>query len=169
MLFIKRIRELFLRAIHGLHLEIVVILYKHFSSFIVAAAPRITSVFQGSLTTSSQLFVGLNQTIANYRYQAVQINVVTTNTYNFFVNTTYNFEAYLYSPSFSAINPYTNLLQRSDLDGPGTTFSFTVTLTVNVIYVLVVTTYVASSSGPYTIIGTGPGVVSYVDISASTG
>ena len=143
-------------------------MYKRFVSFIAAGAPQIKSIFQGALTSNSPLFAGLNITTGGYRYQSIQLTVSTSGTYRFQSNGTLGLSVYLYTPAFTATSQFTNLINSDDLSAAGLQFDFSNDLQANVVYVLVITTYIASNTGSYTLTVTGPATIVFTDISPTT-
>ncbi len=89
-----------------------------------------------------------------YYYQAIYVNAVFSNLYEFKSNSTIQLRGYLYNDSFIPQQLSTNLL-TSNNDGDGQ-FYISSFLEILKGYILVITTRNANTTGPFTIVVTSP-------------
>ncbi|CAF1475613.1 unnamed protein product [Adineta ricciae] len=121
------------------------------------------SVYQGSLSSSSAVYGGVNQSSTNYTYEVIQVVPDTNGSYTFVSTSGSNlqFYGYLYNGSFIPSSPLTNLITRSDSLTGTLQFNLTSTLVENSEYLLVVTTSNQTATGSFNITATGPGLVAF--------
>ena len=109
------------------------------------------SDYQSSLTESSETLHHLQDYLGiGCFYESLRINVSVDGTYRFRSNSTMDTYGYLYNNTFNSSNLRENLLTQDDENGGEGQFlimQFIRTLTT---YVLVVTTYEANVTGPFT-------------------
>ena len=102
----------------------------------------------------------------NY-YEAIKINVYTSGNYSIRSNSSLDTFGYLYIDTFDPTFTSSNLLQFND-DGAGSgQFLLSSVLQTMIDYILVATTYPASSTGPFSVIVQGPAAVSLTLINAT--
>jgi len=117
------------------------------------------STYSGILSSSSARFTRANINTGNFYYQAIQVVVSTTSTYNF--TSTSSFDAYgcLYDGSFTPLYSSQSLITTDD-DGAGSgQFQIDRSLQSGRTYILVVTTYNIGITGSFTIRAGGPASV----------
>ncbi|UJR09427.1 hypothetical protein I4U23_013667 [Adineta vaga] len=120
-----------------------------------------SSSYQGTLTSSSAVYGGVNQSTTNYTYEAINVYPTSNGSYTFTStgDSGLQFYGYLYNNTFVPSNPQTNLIARSDNSSGASQFNLTSTLQSLTDYVLVVTTANRTSTGSFNITATGPGTI----------
>lgn len=96
----------------------------------------------------------------SYYYQAIRVTVDSSNRYSFRSNSSIDTYGCVYESSFYPLRPYTNLLVCDDNSGSSQQFLINSTFQLGRIYILVVTTFLPSVTGGYSIVATGPDAVS---------
>jgi hypothetical protein len=88
----------------------------------------------------------------NFYYESIQVKVIETGYYTFVSYSMMDTYAYIYKDKFDPLNPIENLLHTND-DGGGSNLQFRldIRLFVDMTYVLVVTTYDATTTGEFSI------------------
>ncbi|CAF0783823.1 unnamed protein product [Adineta ricciae] len=122
----------------------------------------ILSTYQGSLTNSSAVYGGVNQSTTNYTFEAIQVYTNTTGTYTFTGTSGSNLQlyGYLYNGTFIPTNPQTNLITKSDSSsGSSLQFNLTSAITSFTEYILLVTSANQTSTGSFNITASGPGTI----------
>ena len=102
-----------------------------------------------------------NSTSTHY-YDAIQVIVNTTGTYNFTSSSNIDTYGFLYQGSFYPFEPSINLLVQDDDNAGNGQFKLSVFLQAGVPYTLVVTTFGERVTGEFSIIATGPSAVSFI-------
>jgi hypothetical protein len=142
------------------------------TAFLVAAAPAyavVTPTVVAGTTTGGPTY---NRTLAgnppttksavgtNVNYSVVQFGVGSQGTYTLTQITTYDSFLSLYSGSFDAANPLTNILEASD-DGAGTNLGGLISrnLVSGTNYFAVLSSFSNGVSGQYSLSISGPGAV----------
>ncbi|CAF4084707.1 unnamed protein product, partial [Adineta steineri] len=96
-----------------------------------------------------------------FYYESIQINVATTGIYTIFSNSTMNTYGYLYNDTLNPLVPDQNLMLSDNDAAPNSQFMLVITLQAMEQYTLVVTTYGASTTGTFSIIGVGPASMNF--------
>jgi hypothetical protein len=99
--------------------------------------------------------------VNNYYYEAVQINVIKSDIYNFFIDTPNNKYGYLYIDYFNPFKQSENLLLQRNIRCVPQTFEFVLNLHANTTYVLVMITYDLSKAENLSVIASGIGNVTF--------
>lgn len=99
-----------------------------------------------------------------FLYKAIQVIVNTTGTYSLASVSDLDTNGYLYNDTFDPSNPSVNLIHQDDDNGGNRQFKITAFLQAGVPYTLVLSTQSTGYSGPFTIVGSGPGNVQYVTL-----
>jgi hypothetical protein len=112
--------------------------------------------YTSAWTSTSPRFTRYNGVTGSYYYyEAIQVTVSTAGYYRFRSVSTIDSYGYLYTGSFFASTPSTNLyLQDDDSAGNGQ-FQFTANLQPNVVYILIATTYAPSVTSAITVVVSG--------------
>jgi hypothetical protein len=115
----------------------------------------VTTTYAGMLTTDSEMYCRTNCLTSSFYFHAIQVDVLTSGTYNFVSSSTMDTYGYIYSNSFHPSNPNRNLLSEND-DGSGNRqFEITGFLHRMITYVLVVTTFDRNSTGTFLVVVSG--------------
>jgi len=99
-----------------------------------------------------------------YYYQAIQVTVYTTGTYNFTSSSSIDTYGYFYNVPFDPSYPSQNLITSDDDSGGNQQFQIRISLQSGHKYVLVVTTYGSSVTGSFSVRVTGPASVGLTSI-----
>ena len=91
-----------------------------------------------------------------YHYEALQMRVKQNDFYTFDNISSILLYAYIYKNDFDPSYPHENLLAHSNSDCDSYHFGFGAYLQVNLIYILVVTTFDPNVQGNFTLIVSGP-------------
>jgi hypothetical protein len=118
----------------------------------------VTSYYSDELTNSSEAYPGTNKF-----YQAIEIMVNTSGTYDLSSLSDMDTFGCLYQGTFNPLSQLTNQLSCND-DSNGRQFRLTNYLEAGVRYTLLVTTYGTGVTGPFTIVGSGPDTIDFVPI-----
>ncbi len=119
------------------------------------------TIYSSTLTNNNPKFYRRKSFRSIFYYEAIQVNVSITGTYTLKSNSTMETYGYLYIHSFTSSNILNNLLIEDDDSGGSNQFQIKYVLQQNTQYVLVVTTYRSRVIGTFSIIGTGPGSITY--------
>ncbi|UJR19005.1 hypothetical protein I4U23_022135 [Adineta vaga] len=127
------------------------------------------SNYSSALTISSPLYVRPGNPWDNvfFFYKAIQIRVGIPGTYSISSKSTINTHGYIYNNTFNSSFPGEHLLQEDEDAGDNEQFMLTMILTPFMNYILVVTTYWATTIGEFAIIATGPGPITCSSINVS--
>lgn len=120
----------------------------------------VNSTYSSAWTTNSQMFARINGGVPNFYYQAIRLIVNTSGNYNIVSSSNIDTYAYLYAGTFYPSNISLNYIIQDDDSGGGAQFKLTQLLGSSVIYILVATTYSGNTTGPFSIIVSGPSRVS---------
>ena len=121
------------------------------------------------LTTNGQTYCRPGTAPSDYYYyHAIQIAVHTKGFFSLSSNSSINMCGYIYTPKFDPFDPCSNMRLRSDCGGDNGQFLLSGFLEPDITYILVVTTYSQNSTGVYSIITSGPGVVMFNSSSLHT-
>ncbi len=101
---------------------------------------------------------------SNKYYEAIEIMVNTTDNYTFTSVENIDGFGYLYRLSFDPSNLSNNLIIQDDQSGGNNQFRFSALLEAGVSYILVFTTYQSGSTGPFSIVASGPDNVDFTPI-----
>ena len=103
----------------------------------------------------------------DYHYETIEVNVQENGAYSFDSNGTIVMYGYIYESVFDPFNPTENVLSQSGYDCDGYHFHFATYLRVNIIYILVVTTFHPDVRGSFSVFVSGPNNISLNRISES--
>lgn len=127
------------------------------------------ATFSGMLSDASPTFARPNSYSDNdYYYQAIQTKIDTSGTYILRSSGSINTYGCLYTTSFDPSNPSQNLVTYDDGSGGSEQFLISYYMQASTTYILVVTTYLDSVTGSYSIIARGPGSVSMTEYTPSS-
>lgn len=96
-----------------------------------------------------------------FYYQAIEITVSTAGYYTLLCNSAMDTYGYLYNNSFNYLLPDLDILSSDDDSGGNHQFMFTIPLQSLLKYILVVTTLGEEVIGTFSLIATGPGLLSF--------
>jgi hypothetical protein len=130
--------------------------------------PTVSSLYSGILSSSSPTFTRPNSNTGYYYYQAIQVTVSTAGRYTFASTSSMDTYGCLYSDSFDPSSPSQNIITSDDDGDGGSQFRINVTLQSGRIYVLVVTTFGASTAGTFTITAVGSGSANMIPVTLTT-
>ncbi|CAF0767858.1 unnamed protein product [Adineta ricciae] len=92
---------------------------------------------------------------SNFFYEAIQLSITATGTYTFISRSSIDTFGYIYHDHFEPANPEANIQVEDDESGGSNQFKMTTYLYANRLYVLVVTTWVGNTIGPFSIVVEG--------------
>lgn len=119
--------------------------------------PFVISNYSSEFTYNSERYPGLNK-----HYQAIEIIVNTTGTYNIRSLSNIDTVGYLYKGQFDPSNVSLNLIADNDDYQGNNQFYISAYLQAGVRYTLIVTTYgQALITGPFSVIVSGPDYVDF--------
>ena len=144
-------------------------LYQRLYSFSLAPGP--STGYSGALYSSSPVFFR-PQSSANqyYYYQAIQVTTYTSGLFSFKSTSSIDTYGCFYNYPFDPSNPNSNLIAQNDDGGAlgdGNQFRINVTLQPSRTYVLVVTTYLTTTTGSFSIRVSGPASVNLMAFTPS--
>ncbi|CAF3377068.1 unnamed protein product [Rotaria sp. Silwood1] len=114
------------------------------------------SNYSSALTSSSSSYCRVSSCTGSlYYYQALEFNVSMDGNCTIVSNSTMDTYGYLYSNTFYPASPLTNVLDMNDDGGGNGQFMLSRYFQILTRYILVVTTYDQSVTGPFSIIATG--------------
>ena len=129
----------------------------------------VRSIYSSALTNSSQMYCRQGNCVSlMFYYEAIEINVTMTGNYTILCNSTKDTYGYIYNNSFDPSFPNQNLLSFNDDGGGDQQFIFRTFLQTITQYILVVTTNRVSVTGAFSIIATGPELLSFSKINISS-
>ncbi|CAF0906273.1 unnamed protein product [Adineta steineri] len=118
----------------------------------------IQSNYSSELTTNSQTY-SRDCRKSNYYYQAIRMHVVETGYYALISNSNMNTFGNIYEHDFNPMNPFDNLLPQDYRSCSYQDFKFIVYLHADTNYILVVTTSSPNITGKFSILTSGPNVI----------
>jgi len=104
----------------------------------------------------------------NTYYEAIQLIVPTTGYYDIKSLGTMDTHGYLYNGSFYPSNPQLNQIAHDDDSGGNRQFKLLVFLQAGVPYTLVVTTHNSLTTGPFSVVASGPDNIYFSPINLVT-
>jgi hypothetical protein len=122
----------------------------------------ITSNYSSALTTNDAQFSRPQTTSSGYYYEAIQIIVDRSGTYDIKSLSNMDTRGYLYNGTFYPSSSLTNLIAEDDDSGGNSQFRLTPFLEAGVPYTLVVTTHSERVTGNFSVVATDPGNVQYI-------
>ena len=127
-------------------------------------ASVITTIYSSELTKSTPTYARTGGAAGNYYYETIQVTVPVAGVFLFESKSNIDTYASVYFTPFNASNPSANVKAQFDDQGDGTNwlFKFSVNFGGAGSIILVVTTYGPNVTGPYSIVATGPGKVTFV-------
>lgn len=126
----------------------------------------VPSTYMSALTKDSSTYSRICRT-GSYHYETVEVNVEQNGVYGFRCNSSIILYGYIYENTFDPFHPDGNLLMSSNHTCSIYEFEIVVYLQVNIKYVLVVTTSVPYTQGPFSVLVIGPGNFTLHPISES--
>ncbi|CAF0990062.1 unnamed protein product, partial [Adineta ricciae] len=96
-----------------------------------------------------------DNSLSNFFYEAIQLTITATGTYTFISRSSIDTFGYIYRDHFEPENPDANIQAEDDQSGGSDQFKMTAYLYANRLYVLVVTTWVGNTIGPFSIVVEG--------------
>ena len=121
--------------------------------------PTLTSGYSSALTINSRTYTRYGSSGIFY-YEAILITTSVSGNYTIQSNSTIDAYGYLYLNSFNANDMITNILAIDDDSGENGQFLISYTLQANGRYIVIMTTYFQNITAPFSIIVTGPAIVS---------
>ncbi|CAF4015286.1 unnamed protein product, partial [Adineta steineri] len=115
----------------------------------------VQSIYSSELTEDHQKYSGECDE-RNYFYETIQIDIVASGFYIIAGTSSFFLYGYIYKDSFDPFNPSVNLILKDDDGCARRQFKLTVNLVVNVKYILVVTKSSSDTTGPFSVIVSGP-------------
>jgi hypothetical protein len=125
---------------------------------------KIVSNYTSALTITDGRYTRPSGSSSGYYYEAIQIVVDKTGTYNISSLSNLDTHGYIYNGTFYPLSPSTNLSLHDDDSAGNAQFRLTAFLQAGVPYTLVVTTHMPSGTGPFSVVTTGPGNAQYYTI-----
>ena len=130
-----------------------------FQICLVKSSATETSIYSGSLTSSSPMFTRPEIFLGYYYYQANQVAIACSGNYSFISNSSVNMYGYLYLDSFDPSNPAKNLISSDGGSAIDRQFRLSVHLIKEFVYLLIVTTYNHYVTAGFSVIISGPSLV----------
>ena len=116
----------------------------------------ILSNYSSELTIEYETFYHPEGYSSGHHYEVIQIIVHTTGTYSFTCVSNMDTYGYIYNGTFTQLTyEPRNIIDRNDDMGENGQFKVTALLQADLIYTLIVTTYMAGVTGPFSIIALG--------------
>ncbi|CAF1172988.1 unnamed protein product [Adineta ricciae] len=142
-------------------------LYKHikYILMITTFAPNETGSFSifvlgpNNVTLERSGEYSRDCTQPNYYYEAIEVNVIEDGSYSLSAKSPIKTAGYLYENKFNPFNRVFNQINKNNHDGRDNQFTLSFSLQKQITYILVVTTFSATETGPFTIIAIGPSKV----------
>lgn len=129
---------------------------------------QVPSYYSSSLSQNSGIYTRSGQSSGSYYYESIQVVLYSSARYILRSSSTLDTYGYLYSGSFDPLNPSLNLIAFDDDSGGDRQFLLNVTLIYGTRYILVVTTYNPSVTGPYGVAVLGPSSVYFLPYNPTT-
>lgn len=114
------------------------------------ASLTVQHVYSSSLSADNQVYFRDCEKVDFY-YESIQVKVNKSGYFTFSSHSNIDLYGYLYRNNFNPLNPAENLHSRDDESGSGDQFGFQIDLTVDMTYILVVTTYDSKETGSFSI------------------
>jgi hypothetical protein len=136
----------------------------------IASTNKTASNYSSALTTDDKIYMRPETTTSDYYYEAIQIVAGRSGIYDIMSVSNMDTLGYLYEGAFDASNPSSNLYKYNDDSGGNSQFKLSAYLQAGVPYILVISTFGSSVTGPFSIVTTGPDSVEYIlmDITVTT-
>jgi hypothetical protein len=132
---------------------------------LATTSPVISLTYSGILSSNSPLFSRPNGNAGYYYYyQAIQVTIHTTATYNFTSSSSMDTYGCFYNVPFDPSYPFQSLITSDDDSGDSQQFQVRGSLQSGHTYILVVTTYGSSVTGSFSVRVTGPASVGLTSI-----
>lgn len=122
------------------------------------------SNYSSALTVNSEMYLRNENSTSNFYYEAIQLNVNTTEIYTFTSKSNIDTYGYLYQGNFYPSYPSLNVLEDDDDTGGNSQFQLTSFLRTDLTYILVVTTFSENITGPFSVVASGPDNVNFIPI-----
>ncbi|CAF1044965.1 unnamed protein product [Adineta steineri] len=119
------------------------------------------SRYSSTLTPTSRKYAREKCRLANYYYEEIEMNVITSGSYTITSHSNINIIGYLYKDRFNPWNILENLISQNDEGCDNNQFQIIVDLNANSTYVLVVTTYSSNITGKFLISASGPNKINF--------
>ena len=129
------------------------------------------SQYSSSLTLFSQKYCRTGDCSTDYYYyydyeelayyKAIVLNVSSSGTYVLVSSSDIDTYGYIYNDTFDSNDPAVNLIVENDNTGGNLQFQFNIFLEALTRYILVVTTYKGGTIGVFSIVATGPALISF--------
>jgi len=126
----------------------------------------VQSTYISTLTKDSPTYSRVCRT-GSYHYETVEVNVQQNGVYGFRSDSTLILYGYMYENKFDPFHPNVNLIMSSNHTCNFYEFEIVVHLQMNIKYILVVTTSLPYTQGPFSIFVIGPSNFSLNRISKS--
>lgn len=131
--------------------------------------PMIQSQYLSVLNDSTQTYCRQDPCPNTFYYfQAIEITISTTGVYTIASNSSMDTFGYLYTDNFIPAVPTVHLISSDDESAGNHQFMLNIMLQAYTKYILVVTTYTAVTTGSFSIIATGPDLLSFSSIYISS-
>jgi hypothetical protein len=108
-------------------------------------------MYSSALNASSPIYTRTGGVTSTYYYEAIQVNVNETGTYNLLSSSDIDTYGYIYNHSFNPTNPFMNQLLEDDDGCANLQFKLIAQLQSNTTYILVVTTSRPDVTGAFSI------------------
>jgi hypothetical protein len=120
-----------------------------------------TSNYSSTLTLNSGTFRHDGNSTGIFYYEAIELHVNTTGTYTFTSLSNIDTYGYIYQGNFY---PSLNIREQDDDTGGNSQFRMTAFLRADLTYILVVTTFYASVTGPFSVVVSGSDNIYFIPI-----
>ena len=148
-----------------IHLSFLTVLFRMFIDDFISLLATFSGMLSGDSPTFSRPPGSYSS--SNYYYAAIQTTSNTAGTYTFRSSSSMDTYGCLYDGSFDPSSPNLNLIQCDQDSGGSLQFLISNYLYTSHTYILVVTTSSSDVTGSYSVIVTGPGLVTMTYITPS--
>ncbi|CAF1083142.1 unnamed protein product [Adineta steineri] len=125
--------------------------FKYLNRYCVNTSSVLQKTYSSSLTNNNQIYYrDCNK--QNFYYESIQVNVIESGYYNFRGRGDIDPYGSIYKNKFNPFDPSENLLDQDYDRSSDIQFKFDIHLDVDMIYVLVVTTYDSKETGKFSIL-----------------
>jgi hypothetical protein len=127
----------------------------------------ISSIYSSILTDSHPTYSRRGRSAGNFYYETIGVVVNVNGSYTFTSQSQTDVYGYFYRQDFDYWNPSENLMTANDDSGSGAQFLLSPgILQSSEEYILVFTTYSAGVRCPFSVVGSGPGLITYTNMTS---
>lgn len=117
----------------------------------------VESRYSSSLSKTSQIYCrAINCSQSMFYYESIDLNISIEGLYSIQCNSSMDTYGYIYNNTFNSSFPTENLINQNDDGGGYRQFLFSMYFNSLTKYILIVTTYLEDTTGPFSILVAGP-------------